>query len=62
MISMLEVDDRRKRQEVDLIAGNDLFRELQERSRRLRASAVRQPPTDMDETLPSGDGVEPPPR
>ena len=37
MFSMLEVDESRKQHEVDQIAGNSLFQELQEQSRRLRA-------------------------
>ena len=34
MLAMLEVDEVRKQQEVDQIAGNALFQELQEQSRR----------------------------
>ena len=33
MFAMLEVDEDRKQQEVDQIAGNALFQELQEQSR-----------------------------
>jgi predicted component of type VI protein secretion system len=36
LLSMLDVDDARKQQEVDQIAGNDLFRDLLEQSRQLR--------------------------
>jgi pSer/pThr/pTyr-binding forkhead associated (FHA) protein len=37
MFSMLEVDESRKQHEVDQIASNSLFQELQEQSRRMRA-------------------------
>jgi pSer/pThr/pTyr-binding forkhead associated (FHA) protein len=38
LFSMLEVDQLRKQQEVDQIAENALFQELQEKSRRLRTA------------------------
>jgi pSer/pThr/pTyr-binding forkhead associated (FHA) protein len=48
-ISMLAVDESRKQHEVDLIAGNDLFRELQERSRQMRKATGNQSPTGLTE-------------
>lgn len=40
MLAMLEVDERRKQEEVDQIAGNALFRELKEQSRRLNRANI----------------------
>ena len=37
MFDMLEVDEKRKQQEVDQIAGNSLFQDLQEQSRRFKS-------------------------
>jgi pSer/pThr/pTyr-binding forkhead associated (FHA) protein len=37
MFDMLEIDELRKQQEVEEIAGNSLFQDLQEQSRQLRA-------------------------
>ena len=42
MFEMLEVDELRKQQEVDQIAGNALFQELREQSRRLRTSEKKE--------------------
>jgi pSer/pThr/pTyr-binding forkhead associated (FHA) protein len=49
-IAMLAVDEARKRQEVDQIAGDALFRELQEQSRQFRKAAG--PPQDLGGTDP----------
>jgi hypothetical protein len=43
MIDMLAVDESRKQQEVDQITGNALFRELQERSKRMRKDKTKPP-------------------
>jgi hypothetical protein len=43
MLAMLEVDEARKQLEVDQIAGNALFQELKEQSRRLKIA-------DLDDT------------
>lgn len=44
MLAMLEVDEVRKRQEVEQIVENELFRELKQQSRRLNAA-------DSEETM-----------
>ncbi|MCI0332925.1 MAG: FHA domain-containing protein [Planctomycetes bacterium] len=43
LIASLAVDEQRKQREVDQIAENTLFRELQERSRQLRKSGGQTP-------------------
>jgi hypothetical protein len=45
LFAMLEIDERRKQQEVDQITGNSLFQELQEQTRRIKGASTRETDT-----------------